>query len=297
MSSRPENIIVPVMRVTLYDRVSSWAISLFFAVLVSCLFVVVIWVSTRTTTHSVAVPVELVELPGGFLDGTPGETLRVDSPEPESREASPADSMEDRVEIAAAVESVVQMADTATQNVQQQFETGIQNSGKGGSAKGTGRRALGFGNGTGGFPREQRWFVRFSEKAALAEYAKQLEFFGIELGALLPDGRLAYLSKPSADVPTIRFVKSGADETRLYMTWQGGERRAADVQLFAKAKIDIRSDTILFHFYPKKIEEELAELEIAYRNRKASQIRRTYFAVENDGARYKFSVYRQIPYQ
>lgn len=297
MSSRQEQIVTPVLRVTLYDRVSSWAMALFLGILVACSLVVVMWVSTRKTEHTVSVPMELVELPGGFLDGTPGETLRVDSPEPESRDASPADTMEDRVEIAEAVESVVQMAETATQSVQQQFETGIQNSGKGGSAKGTGRRALGFGPGTGGFPREQRWFVRFSDRIPLSEYSRQLEFFGIELGALLPDGRLAYLSNPSADVPTIRYVKSGADENRLYMTWQGGDRRTADVQLFGKAKVDIRSDTIIFHFYSKKMENELAQLEIAYRNRKASQIRRTYYAVEPDGPRYKFSVYKQIPYQ
>src|SRR6478736_10335671 len=139
MSSRPEQIVAPFLRVTLYDRVSSWAMALFLGVFVACSLVVVMWVSTRKTEHTVSVPMELVELPGGFLDGTPGETLRIDSPEPESRDASPADTMEDRVEIAEAVESVVQMAETATQNVQQQFETGIQNSGKGGSAKGTGR--------------------------------------------------------------------------------------------------------------------------------------------------------------
>lgn len=297
MSSRTEQIVVPVLRVTLYDRVSSWAMALFLGILVACSLVLVMWVSTRKSEHPVSVPMELVELPGGFLDGTPGETLRVDSPEPESRDASPADTIEDRVEIAEAVESVVQMAETATQSVQQQFETGIQNSGKGGSAKGTGRRALGFGPGTGGFPREQRWFVRFSDRIPLSEYARQLEFFGIELGALLPEGRLAYLSNPSADVPTVRFVKTGADENRLYMTWQGGDRRTADVQLFGKAKVDIRSDTIIFHFYSKKMENELAQLELTYRNRKASQIRRTYYAVEPDGQQYKFSVYRQIPYQ
>src|SRR6185312_9131852 len=98
--------------------------------------VVAVWVANRLPKPPESVPFELVELPGGFADGSPDETLRVDSPEPETRDASPAESMDDHVEIAEAVESVVQNSDTATLQVQQQFETGIQNSGKVGSAKG-----------------------------------------------------------------------------------------------------------------------------------------------------------------
>lgn len=285
------------MRVTLYDRVSSWAISIFVGLLAICSIVFLIWISARPPKPIVAIPVELVESPGGFEDGTPGETLRVDSPEPETRDASPADTTGDHVEIEQAVESVVQNSDAVTQQVQQQFETGIQNMGKPGSAKGTGRRALGFGNGTGGMPREQRWFVKFSEKVALDEYARQLQFFGIELGALLPDGRLAYLSNFTNSSPTVRYVNSGGGEARLYMTWQVGERRAADVQLFARANVTVRGDSTIFHFYPKNTENLLAQLEASYRNRPVKQIRRTYFVVEPEGQGYRFSVTRQIYHQ
>lgn len=294
MSSRPS---VPVMRVTLYDWVSSWAISLFVGILLACSMVVGAWMTSRLPKPIEATPVELVEFPGGSLDGSPDETLRVDSPEPERSDASPAEVASDQTEIAAAVESVVGMSEVATQQVQQQFETGIQNTGKVGSAKGTGRRGLGIGPGTGGMPREQRWFVKFGERTAVNEYAKQLEFFGIEVGALLSDGRLAYLSKPTAAVPEVRYSKSGSGENRLYMTWQGGERRVADVQLFAKASVPIQGDTLIFHFYSKNTENTLAQLEVSYRGRPAKQIRRTYFAVEPDGSGYKFSVYRQIYFQ
>jgi len=188
----------------------------------------------------------------------------------------------------------VEMSDAATQQVQQQFDTGIQNTGKVGSAKGTGRRALGIGPGTGGLPREQRWFVKFGERASLDEYAKQLDFFGIELGALLPDGRLAYMKNMLNPVPEVRYINSGSDEARLYMTWQGGERRAADTQLFAKANVNVRGDTLIFHFYPKETENTLARLELEFRNRTVRQIRRTYYIVVPDGPGYKFEVFRQI---
>ena len=294
MSTKSARIVAPVMRVTLYDSVSSWAISLFVGVLLTCLAVITVWITTRPPKPPDAVPVEMIELPGGFEDGSPDETLRVDSPEPEARDAIPAESVADEVEIAEAVEAVVEMSETATQQVQQQFDKGIQNSGKVGSAKGTGRRALGFGPGNGGIPREQRWFVKFGDRASLDEYAKQLDFFKIELGALLPDGRLAYLSNLTNAIPQVRYVKSGSDEARLYMTWQGGDRRAADAQLFAKANVVVRGDTMIFHFYPKPVENQLAKLELEFRNRTVKQIRRTYYAVEPDGAGYQFSVFRQI---
>lgn len=285
------------MRVTLYELVSSWVIALFAGLLVTCMLVVTIFLTTRLPQPPTAVPVELVEMPGGFEDGSPDETLRVDSPEPEARDAVPADAVADQTEIAEAVEAVVEMSEAATQQVQQQFDTGIQNTGKVGSAKGTGRRALGFGDGTGGLPREQRWFVKFGERSELDEYAKQLEFFGLELGALLPDGRLAYLTNLTKPVPSARYVNRGAAESRLYMTWQGGERRVADIQLFARANIPLRGDSIIFHFYPKVTENKLAQLELEYRNKTVKQIRRTYFAVVPDAGGYKFTVFRQILFQ
>ncbi len=297
MSTKSVRVVTPVMRETLYDLVSSWTISLFVALLLTCGAVVTVWLTSRLPKPPDAVPVELVELPGGFEDGSPDETLRVDSPEPEARDAVPAESVADQVEIAEAVEAVVEMSEAGTQQVQQQFDTGIQNTGKIGSAKGTGRRALGFGTGTGGFPREQRWFVKFGDRSSQEEYAKQLDFFGIELGALLQDGRLAYLKNLTNPVPDVRYINTGSAEARLYMTWQGGERRSADVQLFGKANVTVNAATVIFHFYPKDTEDKLAHLELEYRNRTVKQIRRTYFAVEPEGAGYKFSVFRQILFQ
>ncbi len=246
---------------------------------------------------------ELVELPGGFEDGTPGETLRVDSPLPEVRDAAPVEEVSDRVEIAEALSTVADAAESgvglavASDQTQPQFDTGIENKGRPGSAKGTGRKGLGVGGGTGGFPREQRWFVRFGDKAGIDEYAKQLGFFGVELGALLPDSRLAYLSKLNQPVPDVRYVKTGKDEQRLYMTWQGGDRRGADVELFKRANIEVGPDTTIFHFYSKATESKLAQLERDYKGRPVGMIRRTYFVVEVVAGGYQFAVTRQTYFQ
>lgn len=287
----------PVLGNTLYDRVSAWSIALFVTLAGLCVCVVAVWLTNRLPVPPQAVPVELVEVPGGFEDGSPDESLRVDSPEPETFDAAPEEMPAEKSEIAEALETVVELSESATQQVQQQFETGAQTSGKAGSARGTGKRGLGVGPGPSGLPREQRWFVRFGDRAGLDDYARQLEYFKIELGALLPDGRLAYLSNLTNAAPTVRYAAGGGQEQRLYMTWQGGDRRDADVQLFKRAAVDVRADTILFHFYPKATEQTLARLELDYRSRPLSQIRRTYFAVEGNRDAYQFVVVRQVYFE
>lgn len=303
MSARPTSIVTPVLTTTLYDRASSWSMVLFAAIGIVCLGVVTKWLADRLPPPPEGVTMELVELPGGFEDGTPGETLRVDSPLPEVRDAAPVEEVSDRVEIAEALSTVANAAESgvglavASDQTQPQFDTGIENKGRPGSAKGTGRKGLGVGGGTGGFPREQRWFVRFGDKAGLDEYAKQLGFFGVELGALLPDSRLAYLSKLNQPVPDVRYVKTGKDEQRLYMTWQGGDRRGADVELFKRANIEVGPDTTIFHFYSKATESKLAQLERDYKGRPVGVIRRTYFVVEVVAGGYQFAVTRQTYFQ
>jgi hypothetical protein len=284
----------PVIRVTRYDQVSSWMITIFAGMLALCLIVMMVWISNRLPKPPEPVPVEILELPGGAEDGSPDETLRVDSPEPERPDASQAEVASEQTEVEQTLEAAVELSDAAAQQVQQQFDVGVQSTGKPGSASGTGRRALGFGPGTAGFPREQRWFVRFGERAAVEEYARQIDFFRIELGALLPDGRLAYLSKVSAPAPQIRYVQTGSSEKRLYMTWQGGERRSADVELFKKAGVEILPEYPIFHFYPPDLESKLAQLERDYRNKPVAQIRRTYFTVDAEGAGYRLRVTRQL---
>jgi hypothetical protein len=105
-----------------------------------------------------------------------------------------------------------------------------------------------------------------------------------------------YLSKLQEDRPQTRSRKSGAGEKRLYMTWQGGTRQAADLQLFGKANINIGAGT-LFHFYPAKTESLLARLERDFKNKSVAQIRRTYFIVQSNDDGYEFVVSRQIYFE
>lgn len=287
---REPSIRPPVLQVTRYDRAIAGVLAVFAGLTFAFGGVTTVWLTNRTNTKVTTVPVELLELPGGDEDGSPDETLRVDSPDPERPDAAPEEENAEETEVEQTLETVVEMSDAATELVQQQFEIGVRNVGKAGSASGTGRRGLGVGPGVGGIPREQRWYVRYGDRLTVDEYARQLDFFGIELGALLPDKRLAYVSKLTQGTPAVRYTSSGAGEQRLYMSWQGGERRRADLELIGRAGLQVPFETTVLHFYPPETETMLARLEHDYLNRPVAQIKRTYFSVERDGAGYKFVV-------
>lgn len=239
------------------------------------------------------VPMEMVENPGGVEDGAPDETLKIESPEEPDPNPTTTEEVIDPSQITETVETVVQISDRATEQAQDVVAQATEASGTPGSADGTGRRGLGNGPGQGGIPNEQRWFIQYGDKASIKEYAKQLDFFKIEMGVLLPaSGQLIYMQKMSTPPAITKRVTSGKDEKRLYMTWQGGTRREADEKLFEQNNINAKGGT-LFHFYPKETEQLLLQLEYNYAKRNAKEIRRTYFVVVKQGSGYAFVVTRQ----
>jgi len=283
----------PVMRTTSYERVSSGLLSVIIGLVVAVICLYIMWMGLWPDPPQRTVPVEIVELSGGVEDGTPGEELRVDSPLPEIPDATPnEESTDEPSEIEETLDQVMDLSDDATNLAERQFEIQTATAGRAGSSKGTGRRGLGSGPGRSGFPREQRWFVTFADQSSLTEYARQLDFFGIELAALYPEGKIVFLSNLSKTVSK-RTAESGKGETRLYMTWQGGSRRLADMELLKKNGVDT-TNTVVMQFYSKETETMMAQLELDYGKRKVDEIRRTYYAIEPDGAGYRFRVTRQI---
>ncbi len=290
-TKKQQEIYAPEMRVTQYDRVSSGMVAIVVGLVVALFVLVSAWLMNRIDDVESLVPVEMIEFPGGVEDGAIDETLLVESPEDPVPDAAPEETDEE-MEVEEVFESVTELADVSAEQVLKQYESDAVSSGTTGSREGTGRRALGLDGGQGGLPAEQRWFIQFADQSDIQEYASQLDFFGIELGTILPSGKLVYLSDLSRAKPKIRETTSGKNEKRMYMTWQGGKLKLADRTLFKKANIDV-STTRVLHFYPRKTEALLASLERDYANRKISEIRRTYFVVEKNRSGYRFRVTRQ----
>ncbi len=282
----------PVMTVTRFEKVSSWLIALVAAVTLAAAWEIAVHFLNRPPTVNAAVQMELIDNPGGAEDGSPDETLLLESPEDVVDDPSLAEVESEEVEVEELLENVIDLAETAVEQTNQQLDVDAQNSGNPGRADGTGRRALGEGPGEGGMPRDQRWFIRYGEKQTTEEYARQLDYFGIVLGTI-QGNTMYYVSNFSKPKPTVKPVTSTKDEQRLYMTWQGGTRRREDVKLFQKAGINVTGLRI-FQFIPKKTEDMLAKLELDYRNRQVREIRRTYFTVRSTGNRFKFEVTKQI---
>ncbi len=114
---------------------------------------------------------------------------------------------------------------------------------------GTGK-AFGFGPGPGGgVPREMRWSIVFTPGQTTDEYARQLDFLGVELASPMSGTTLDYASKFSSGAPQRRVGLVAADK-RLYFLWQGAGRKAADVELLQRAGIDVGNKAI-FQFYPQ----------------------------------------------
>jgi hypothetical protein len=292
----------PVIGMTSYERVATFFIALLVFLVLTVTTLTVNYIATRPKAPAAMAELELFEeLPGGSPDGSPDETLRVDSPYEERADASLVDNPSDEPsQVEAVFDSIMEASDEAaeggaeeasnlavTDQAPQQFLLDVRTSGRRGSATGTGRRGLGFGPGKRGFPRDQRWFISFSDRVPVSEYARQLDYFGIELGAVGTD-KISYVSAMST-APKVRTANTGKGENRLYMNWQGGTRRLADVELLKNSGVDAEGALVL-HFYPANTEATLAKLERAAAKLPVDQIRRTYFAVKNVDKGYEFEV-------
>jgi hypothetical protein len=298
----------PVIRVTGYDRVWSILVALLAVLFVAVWFLFLVWDSFHPHIAKMQQPIEIIpDESGGVENGSPTESLKLEGTGPERADATPGEASDDsRPEVVDVLQSVSLEAASADatgavmagSSDQLQLDTAPVASPKGGFALGTGTKpALGGGPGSkGGWPRHQRWYVFFSDEGSLPQYSKQLDYFGIELGALMPDRTITYLSQLSADKPATRSAASGDGEKRLFFTWQGGKRRQADVELFTKAGVPIGPDTVIFHFYPPDTENMLALKERAYRDRPVRQIRRTFFSVVPTKDGFDFDVTRQVYY-
>jgi hypothetical protein len=299
----------PVIRVTSYDQIWSTLVALVAVLLAAVWFLYLVWGSFHPHPIKHDRIVELIpdETSGGIEGGSPTDSLKLEGTGPERADATPGEAVSDeRPEVEEVLKDVSldsassDTAGTVTSGSSDQLQLDVApvSSFKGGKSLGTGTRpALGGGPGSkGGWPRQQRWYVQFADQGSLDQYARQIDFFGIELGALLDDHTMAYISDLSSQKPVVRRAASGAGEKRLFFTWQGGKRRQADVELFTKAGVSIGPDTIIFHFYPTETENMLAVKERDYRNRPVRQIRRTFFAVTPTDNGFDFEVTRQVFY-
>ena len=141
--------------------------------------------------------------------------------------------------------------------------------------------------------RHQRWEVQFPPGNTVESYARQLDYFHIELGLIGGSDQITYLSRLADPTPQQRSGPA-SEEQRLYLVWHRGSLREADEQLVAKAKLPL-AGKLVAHFCPAELEQQLAQLEEVHaKNAGGAKIRKTVFGIRaNDFGGYRVSVIDQ----
>ena len=253
--------------VSSYDQTAGMLLALLIVIGLLVTIMVAIWLSSQVFTSQKAVPVTMEEIGSDEDPWGPGDDIEPPAPQETDIEEE---------EIEEVIEAVSDAVATRTAMLERRI-----------SGDGKGRGGGGTGHGRKGKPR--RWEVQFLKGNTLDTYAKQLDFFGIELGVLLPDNRVEYAYNLVRTRPTRRVGPADQDK-RYYRTWRSGDLQEADRQLLARAGIQAGRRLIL-KFLPRQTEEQLYTMEQA--KAEGRSVAATRFGVEPDGKGYRFTIIRQ----
>jgi len=282
------------LRVSSYDRVSSWIVSLLIIACVTVGALLIIYFTRKFILQDVSPPITPIATGGGGTGGVTGS----------SGDQSDAPGVEDASDVTEPqIQDTLSAVATAVSNrtavlSDEQIDIGVdpakghgdnRTPGMGGGRGGGvgGGIGSGFGPGHGGAT-EPRREIRF-EPVSVQEYAQWLDFFQIELGVLGQDNKVYYAYNLSREKPDVR-VGDPAQEQRLFMNPTDSQFAALDRQLAAKAGIAGKGRIIL-QFYPPKAQAILFSLEQKHAaGRKPEAIRSTVFRVTHNGNAFEFSV-------
>ena len=273
------------LRVSPYERVASMLLAVLVLVGMTVLALFIMWLTSQIFAGQASVPIVLEDI--GTGEGQLGEGMQLEAPLMEQL-GQESDLEEPQVEnMLAAVADAVASRAALLEDPMLGEETRM---GPGGST-GDGRM-LGPGGGHGkGGGRARRWEVQFLKGNTLETYARQLDFFGIEMGVLMPGNKLTYVSNLAKAKPDVR-TGTADKEKRYYLTWRQGELKQADVELLGRAGVAAEGKLIL-KFLPPEVESWLAEIEKARAGAEAKRVRATHFGIQTEGDGYTFFVIEQ----
>ncbi len=291
-SSRdPHNMASERLRVSSYEQTASWLVSLLVLVGLGTFCLIVMWYTSRLHVPIVAVPVQIADVGGGSESGVVGASMQLDAPNADQLARDTDLTERNFPESVASIADAVSTRKASLSDVEQQGENSTKGGGK---QQGTGNQSgKGQGDGPVGIPRANRWEVRFGDSRSIDEYARQLDFFQIELGVLSATQQVLYVHHLSDAKPQVRTGTREAEE-RLYMSWRRGTLVEADRDLVRRAGLAPDSKVIV-QFFPSAIENQLAQIEIAHAKLQAPQIRKTIFGVRAAGKGFEFFVIEQFP--
>jgi hypothetical protein len=143
----------------------------------------------------------------------------------------------------------------------------------------------------------QRWKIQFSAKSQ-DEYARQLSFFKIDLGAVhRQTNDIVRLSDPGG-VPQVAKSSRKQEQSTLYFAHERPEFSRWEEQILKKNGVAV-TDCLTVQFYPDEIREHLLKLEqefLAKSGKTQQDVHQTIFKVVSNEGAYEFRV-DQVTYR
>lgn len=296
MREYPANLQSSRLRVSRYDRAWCWLLALLLMLGTAVFLLFMVWLSNHMHPTDIAREVDLTEVGDGEGggDGRPAGGTQLESPDNSADPVTITDDTTPDVQdtITAVSETVVEQVtmldDPSLQPPKTKGDYGTGGGSGGGSGPG---RGMGHGKGRPGRP--QRWKIHFPKGNTTESYAKQLDFFQLELGVVPPRGKVIYLSKLSAGIPTKR-EDDRTNEKRTFIAWQGNsDLQNTELEFFRRAQVNTDGNPIL-KFIPRDLELKLIEMEKAFQNKTLAEIKFTEFTIYPEGSGYTFRVTNQM---
>jgi len=271
------------LKVSRYDRVAAWLVSLLVLVGLTATVLFIIWLTSVLVLRRVSKPIQMIQYPGR---GDHAEGFERDAEPPGLEEV---DIVLEQPSLEAALEAVTNLASTVAASADT-FETDSLLTSRG-SGRGDSRPPGPEGEGDNVVPPWERWEIRYTT-ASLEEYARQLDYFGIELGAVGGSKLIDYVFNLSRNPPSHRQGPS-KEEKRVYLTWRSGTLREFDLQLLARAGVATQG-RIVMQFIPEEVYNELHRLEFENAgDRPPTEWLRTIFGVRPAGRGFEFYIISQ----
>jgi hypothetical protein len=274
------------MKVSAYDRVSSLLVALLIVVGLFVGLMLLVWL-TQVISFKPRIPA--VELPDLKGRGAAAEGIARDLEEPGLEEIP-----EMEPQLSETIEAVTD-AISSQQAALQAFEGNAAQSGSGtglGDSRGVGPGGEGD---LDAVPEWERLEARFTS-SSLNDYIRQLDYFGIELGAMDRDSpRIDYAKNLSKAKPDSRTGTRDEENRagRLYFIHEDSALKEWDRTLLERAGVKTKG-RILAQFYPPELRQELLRLEQARMgSRSLSDVQKTVFAVRPKGSGLEFYVVEQ----
>ncbi len=137
----------------------------------------------------------------------------------------------------------------------------------------------------------RNWELGFLKGITKEKYARQLDFFGIELAVVMPGNKLVYVRNFSKSKPQ-KHTGPADQEKRFYLTWRNGDLSRADAELLERAGVS-PGDRVVLKILPANVEAKLAELEKEHAGDDSGDVSKTQFGIRAAGDGYEFYVAEQ----